>query len=85
VSTHSTPQRVKPSPLVRMRVHAFACAHFICLRDANCRCAGTTSAADDGRGGGRHGHTAVYYRCEYSQYPGEYVEHPNVSTEKYPM
>ncbi len=44
------------------------------LSDANCRCAGITAAAADGRGGGCHEHTAVYGRCEYSQYPGEYAE-----------
>jgi hypothetical protein len=39
------------------------------LPDPNCRCAGTTAAAADGRGGECHEHTAVYCRCEYSQYP----------------
>ena len=59
-----------------MRVHAFAVRTFPRhgIADANCRCAGTTAAAADGRGGGRHKHTAVYHRCEYSQYPrGQYA------------
>ncbi len=61
-----------------MRVHAFACAHSLSLPDASCRCAGTTAADADGRGGECHENTVGYYRCEYSRYPGEYAEHARV-------
>ena len=84
VSTHGTPPRVQPSPLARMRVRAFACAHPR-VSASTTKIAGapsppppTVEAVDDTG--------TPLYTAGVSTHntPGQY-EYPTVSTEKYPM